>query len=68
MPEGEEEAVGGEDGGMRACLNLGFGVVDFEDLDVIWGESWVGYCLNKGGEKRGEELCVPLTRLAFIAA
>ena len=67
MPEEEEEAVGGEDGGMRACLDLGFGVVDFEDLDVFWGESWVGCCMNNGGEKKGER-CVPLTRLAFVAA
>ena len=68
MPEGEEEAVGGEDGGMCAGLDLGFGVVDFEDLDVFWGESWAECCLNDGGEKRGEGLCVPLTRLAFFAA
>ena len=52
MPEGEEEAVGGEDGGMRACLDLGFGVVDFEDLDVVWGEPWVECCLNNEGGKR----------------
>ena len=67
MPEGEEEAVGGEDGGMGACLDLGFGVVDFEDLDVFWGESWVECCLNNGG-RRGRRRCVPLTRLAFVVA
>ena len=59
MPEGEEEAVGGEDGGMRACLDLGFGVVDFENLDVFWGESWVIRCLNNGGEKRGGDDAYP---------
>lgn len=53
-PEGEEEAVGGEDGGMGACLDLGFGVVDFEDLDVFWGVSWVECCLNNGGTRGGE--------------
>ena len=52
MPEGEEEAVRGEDGGMRACLDLWFGVVDFENLDVFWRESWVGYWLDNGGGKR----------------
>jgi hypothetical protein len=39
--------VGGEDGGMGACLDLGFGVVDFENLDVFWGISWVECCLHK---------------------
>lgn len=54
--------MGGEDGGMRACFDLRFGVVDFVDLDVVWGVSWIECCLNNGGEKRGRGgLCVPLT-------
>ena len=44
--------MGGEDGGMRACLDLGFGVVNFENLDVFWGESWGECCINNGGGKR----------------
>jgi len=41
VPEGEEELLGVDDGGMRSGLDLGDGVVELVDLDVVGGETWI---------------------------
>lgn len=40
MPEGKKGCLGVEDGGMGACEELRFGVVEFVDLDVVCWETW----------------------------
>jgi len=41
VPEGEEELLGVDDGGVRSGLDLGDGVVKLVDLDVVCGETWI---------------------------
>jgi hypothetical protein len=41
VPEGEEELLGVDDGGVGSGLDLGDGVVELVELDVVGRVTWI---------------------------